>query len=231
MKSWGRLRKKGIFPYGAGLLLASLLLLALQWKLDFHWGAPADATTLNRQDAASAPPSREPQSAFAPPSGQLSLAQQLEMEARNIGSVTNDPDFIDVHLDDWAKRLRKADLLELRDVIFQGTASGDEVALALDLLGRSDETLAQQVLLDYLLMTPPNGPEQETFQMLALDGLLSQSERSKDPSALQRIVKESTDPFLVRRAQQALGALDGNHPWPHETDEKALQDLLEKSAL
>jgi hypothetical protein len=227
--------KKRPLALGAALLLTSAVLFLIQWKLDVHWGTPAIAEEDGKASKGpmvnAATAARALAQVRGPHLREPTLLEKVQAESAGIGQPTDDPDKVEADLTRWGQSLNSVQIEELREVIFLGKNSGDEVALALDLLGRSDESAAQEALTDYVLKGPAvASSEQGTFQLLALDGVIDQTERSRDPRALQRLKKESSDALISRRAAQALGALKGRNPWPRETDEKALREILEKTS-
>lgn len=231
MKPSPRLKKFG--PWLGALLLTCLVLLALQWKIELHWGSPSKASTpppaAPAQDAAA--PGRGESAASAPRTQASELLERILQESQKIGTLTNDPKQVERDLNDWAEKLSAQDVQELRQVIFEGGRSGDEIALSLDLLGRRPlDDASAEILTDYILLGPSvETSEKSTFQLLALDGLIDHSLASRDPAHLRRVQKESSDALLSRRAAQALGALQGRNPAPAETDQKVLGELLEKT--
>ncbi|MFN7728698.1 MAG: hypothetical protein ACK5P7_06050 [Bdellovibrio sp.] len=224
-------------PWLGAILLTCLVLLALQWKLEFQWGTPSsaglpDEPTSSLQGSAALLKPQSSAALTAPRKRPLSLIERIMQESEKIGMTTNDPKQVEQDLNQWAQRLSSQDITDLRQLIFEGGHSGDEIALSLDLLGRRPlDPESAQILLDYILRGPSNETtEKSTFQLLALEGLIDHSLASRDPSKLRRIQKESPDALLSRRAGQALGALHGRNPSPSETDQKALTELLEKSS-
>ena len=190
-------------------------------------GAPATKAPASRAGPGSTLSGAQP----SPEAEPSPLQIRLRREAQRVGQTTDDPKTVEKELNDWGQSLTPEQVQEMRDVSFLGQNTGDEVALALDLLGRSDLPEATQALIDYVMTGPAfSTADQSTFQLLALDGLIDKTERSHDPRALQKIQADSSDALVSRRAAQALGALKGKNPWPRQVDEKALQELLQKSA-
>lgn len=209
------------------------VLLALQLKLDVRWGSLAEAARTGQRETVKSPPSSadEARGPQGEPSISLPLLQKILRESEHIGETTNNAAAVEKNLDQWARSLSEQDLRDLRTIAFSKDHSGDEIALALDLLSRSDAPEAQAALVDYVLASPETpSPEHSTFQLMALEGVIDQSMRSKDPAALKKIQSQSSDALVVQRAAQAEGALSGRNPPPEETDEKALEELLEKSS-
>lgn len=232
MRPSPRLKKLG--PWLGALLLTCLVLLALQWRIELHWGTPGKASTPS--DAPAAPQDVQNSNAgvVAPAAADAPMAKLLDRilrESEKVGTVTNDPKQVERDLNEWAEKLSAQDVQDLRQLIFEGGHSGDEVALSLDLLGRRPlDAEAANILTDYVLLGPSvETTEKSTFQLLALDGLIDHSLASRDPANLRRVQKESSDALLARRAGQALGALRGQNPTPAETDQKVLGELLEKT--
>lgn len=233
--------KKGrVLPYVAAVGAATGLLILTQLKLDFHWHsqaeaqAPAAPASPSVASAGPPPPAAGPVAAaptFAEPARELTLLERIERESARIGTVTESPAEVERHLDAWAARLGLSEITELRRMVLAGEGEGDEIALALDLLGRSNSPEAQVALVEYVLQgAAVSSREEGTFQLLALEGIVDQTGRTGSTVALRRIQRESKDPFVSRRAAQALGAFAGRNPWPKETDEKALAELLESSS-
>ena len=161
--------------------------------------------------------------AATPSSFHEEFVQMSEAISRPVG----DPQALDREMTQRARQMGPDEILELRQVLFN-ERQGDQIALALDLLGRSDLPEAQAALVDYSLKGSATAtPEQSTFQMMALEGVMEQTQRSKDPTALAKIRNETGDALMSRRAEQALGAMKGKNPWPEQTDGSALKKLLQ----
>lgn len=223
--------------YGWILVLGAAVLLLVQWKLDLKWGTAAQAGRLPPAPPTASQPTSPsaasptvnpgpPASASASPASEL--IQQVTQEAESVGQTTDQPEVLEQHLNAWGRSLNAQQVRELRDFVFRGSKNDDQVAVALDLLGRSNQAAAVEALTDYVLATqvPASATDQETFRLLALDGLIDQSRRQRDPAPLRRVQSDSADALVVQRARQALGALQGQNPWPDQMDDKALRDLL-----
>lgn len=222
-----RRRQTSGIAIAAAVAIVSLLLL-LQLRLDIHWGARAEAFRQKIEQASQVvlPKKTQPE----PEAQKIPFARKLLLEAEKVGQLTESPEAIEQNLNDWAKDFSEQDIIELRQTLFTEATNGDERALSLDLLGRSDLPSAQSVLVDYVLNPPPSSAsEQAAFQLLALDGIIGQSARSKNADALRKVQTQSSDSLVAGRSAQALRALEGQGPWPEDTDNKALSELLEKS--
>lgn len=209
-----------------------VLLLAVQLNFDVRWGSQAEASRPPETETVKSPPTsaNEVRGPQGEPAISLPLLQRILRESEKISETTNNPAEVERSLNQWATELTPADLKDLRGVAFSKDRSGDEIALALDLLSRSDAPEAQATLTDYVLASPDlPSPEHSTFQLMALEGVIDQSMRSKDPQALRKIQSQSTDALVAQRAAQAEGALQGKNPSPEATDQKALEELLKKS--
>ncbi len=155
---------------------------------------------------------------------------QLKEEASKVGQLTADPEAVEQGLNEWARSLKSEDFAQIRESIFNDpNIAGDEVALSLDLLGRSQDKSAEALLLEYVLKGPSTATsEKGTFQLLALEGLIDQSLISKDPAALKKVMANTDDALLAKRTAQGLKALEGKAPSPEQTDQKALAELLKR---
>lgn len=232
------MRKRSRTTLGLTLAAAgAVLLLLLQWKLEFHWGSPALAKE-QRPSAVTGTFARQGTSSAAPDSPGLisemaSAAERLTArilrESERVGSTTNDPEKVEQILNEWAQKLTDEDLVQIREIVFETFRDGDEAALSLDLLGRSPSPLAAEILTDYILQGP-SAPtnEKSTFQLLALDGLIDHSMNSQNPGYLQRVRNQTDDSLVARRATQALQAMRGRALKPSQSDEAALRSLIEK---
>jgi len=153
---------------------------------------------------------------------------QFQSRLEEISQTTENPELVENDLDQFGQSLGPDDLGRLKEKALSAKSNGDEVGLSLDLLGRSDSPIAEAALLDAVLHSPGlKAREGGTLQLLALEGLMSQAQRKNSPQALQKVMSESGDSLISKRAAQGLGALKGENPWPSETDDNALESLLE----
>lgn len=225
------MKKKHLLTWVTLLTTGASLLLFIQWKLELHWGSPAIAKTSEFANTKAPnqiliPSSTVKDHQQLPPSPQIKL--RIETEALKIGQVDSNPEKTEQNLDQLAKSLTADNLKDLRPLIFENNQNGDQVALSLDLLGRTSTPGASELLTDYIL----NGAnvlqiESNTFRLLALDSLIEQSLKNQDPSFLRQIKNKSEDAFVAKRAEQALKSLQGKTKTPSETDTQGLQKLLE----
>lgn len=228
----------------AGLILCLLILFA-EYDLTkrIHRGANRVVATATRSASASTNEVNEViankgkllPGAKTKEQGRLNFDNLFLRQAQQIGQIQNDPASVELELKTLSKQMLPKDIKHMREIAEDTKNSGDDRALAIELLSRNQTADALDELAGFIARheksAGQNWNRAREFETIlraqAIEGIGIYPEHATAESVLQKIDEKISESFLKDRIARTRASLKGIAPTPDQQDEQALRKLVE----
>ncbi len=141
---------------------------------------------------------------------------EFKYEVTQIGQVQTDTEAVENRLQSIARQMEPEHRDYLKLVLLSEKSSGDERAMAIELLTRNQTPEAAEVLKNYSISDSSNGNlksgEDIVFKAQAIEGLAGYQDRDLAISYLNEISRKTHYSFLQDRVRRAQAALKNEGP-------------------
>ena len=159
------------------------------------------------------------------------FVQKFEKETELVGVPTNNLEALDARLQQFSESLTEKQILYLKDLLFNLNQSGDSRAMAIELLSRSKNTMATEILKNFSTvsnssLTGASRDQEIVFKAQAIEGISMQPEKNLAVKYLDEISQKTDSTFLNDRAQRARAHLIDGVGTLEQQDNQALKKLI-----
>lgn len=155
---------------------------------------------------------------------------EFKTEVTQIGRVQTDTEAVENRLQAIARQMEPAHREYLKLVLLSEKSSGDERAMAIELLTRNQTQEAAEILKNYTISDSSNGnlksDEDIVFKAQAIEGLAGYQDRNLAISYLNEISRKTNYSFLQDRVRRAQAALKNEGPTIETQDLEALKKIV-----
>ena len=153
----------------------------------------------------------------------------FKYEVFQIGKVQSNTDEVENRLQGLARQMEPEHRNYLKSILQNQKNNGDDRAMAIELLSRSQTPEAAEILKNYATdtsMSLGTRAEQElVFKAQAIEGVAAYQDQNLALSYLNEISKKTSYTFLQDRASRAQAALKNQGPPIEQQDIEALKKL------
>ena len=157
---------------------------------------------------------------------------QFREETAQIGKPQSEIE-VETRLQSLARHLTTDEIDYLGEVINDKQKTGDERALAVELLGRNQSKTSLTELKDFVLSKENSGgdsrarhDEEVTLKVIAVEGIAASSSQTEALSYLSEIQKQSDQSFVKDRVQRSINSIKGLSAAPEVQDNEALKKII-----
>jgi hypothetical protein len=164
------------------------------------------------------------------------FVKKFKTEALQIGKIQNKPEEAEKRLRQLANEMRPQDVEGMYEIISDENASGDQRALAVELLSMKNDTNSLIALQNFVANKKTiNGTKWDAKKELetvlraqAVEGIAVYPQKEIALSTLNYLQSRVDDKFLSERIGRASsGILTGNNKSSQQQDDEALKKLVE----